>query len=138
MTFALTITIPAPVMKPVRNRKTGKLSTPSEWLNSNQRKHRMQDAGLVATWRELGRQSALGLPPITVPVRIVAHIWRARNGRYDPNNWNATTKPIVDGLVEAGLLVDDNFNYVIGPDHRHGGKGEPRIVLTITPASATD
>lgn len=134
----LEITIPAPIMKPVRNRKTGKLSTPSEWLNSNQRKHRMQDAGLVATWRELGRRAAQGFPPITERVRIVAHIWRARNGRYDPNNWNATTKPIVDGLVEAGLLADDNFLHVIGPDHRHGGKGEPRVVLTIKPAARTD
>lgn len=134
----LEITILAPTMKPVRNRKTGKYSTPSPWLNSNQRKHRMQDAGLVAVWRELGKQSAQGYPRITFPVRIVAHIWKARAGIYDPNNWAATTKPIVDGLVDAGLLEDDNYNYVHGPDHRHGGKGEPRVVLTIKPAARDD
>lgn len=134
----MTLVVLAPVMRPVRNRKTGKTSVPSHWLNSNQRKHRMQDVGLVATWRELGKQAATGLPQFTVPVRIVATIWKARNGRYDPNNWAATTKPVIDGFVDAGLLVDDSYAYVLGPDHRHGGKGVPRIVFTIEPATATD
>lgn len=36
MNKPLTLTVLAPVMSPVRNRKTGKSSVPSHWLNSNQ------------------------------------------------------------------------------------------------------
>ena len=95
----------------------------------------MQDAKLVALWRELGKQAATGLPQFTAPGRIVATIWKSRAGWYDPNNWAATTKPIVDGFVDAGLLVDDSYAYVLGPDHRHGGKGVPRIEFTFEPAT---
>lgn len=122
MTEPLTITIPAPC----------------EWINSNQRLHRMAKANLTKQWRLAGMVAARGLEPLPTPVRIVAHIWKARAGRYDVNNLADTTKAIVDGLVDAGLLVDDSFRHVIGPDHRHGGKGEPRIVLTITAATPLD
>ena len=29
----------------------------------------------------------------------------------------------------AGILADDDWNHVIGPDHRHGGIGEPGILF---------
>jgi hypothetical protein len=38
----------------------------------------------------------------------------------------------VDGLVDAGFLVDDDHLHVEGPDMRHGGKGQARVILTIT------
>ncbi|NKG22226.1 hypothetical protein [Paeniglutamicibacter terrestris] len=105
---------------------------PCGWINTNVRMHRMAKANLTKQWRAAACVAARGLEPMATPVRIVAHIWKARNGRYDPNNLADTTKAIVDGLVDSGLLEDDSFKHVIGPDHRHGGKGEPRIILTIT------
>lgn len=104
---------------------------PAGWLNSNQRLHRMAAAKLTAEWRRAGREAVTGLPPLTTPVHITAFFWKERGGRYDPNNLWPTVKAAVDGLVEAGLLVDDDHTHVIGPDMRHGGKGAPRIVLEI-------
>ncbi|MGP5219477.1 hypothetical protein [Arthrobacter rhombi] len=104
-------------------------------LSSNQRLHRMAAADLTASWRTAGQIAARGRDPIQTPVRIVATFWKARNGRYDPNNLWPTVKAVVDGFVDAGLLADDDHKHVIGPDMRHGGKGEPRIVFTFEPAT---
>lgn len=104
-----------------------------EWLNSNMRLHRMVKANRVRAWREAAARSVpAGWEPFDGLVRIEAHIWKNRRGRYDPNNLNTTTKACVDGFVDAGLLVDDDWNHVIGPDHRHGGVGEPGITFLFT------
>jgi crossover junction endodeoxyribonuclease RusA len=83
----------------------------------------------VTRWRAAKR--AHGIPPFTGQVHIIAHIFKTRAGRYDTNNFAPTTKAIVDGLVDAGVLVDDSTEWVIGPDHRHGGVGNAEIVLEI-------
>lgn len=37
----------------------------------------------------------------------------------------ATVKPIVDGLVKAGVLPDDDAEHLLGLDlRRHGGRGK--------------
>jgi hypothetical protein len=107
------------------------IPAPCQFINSNQRLHRMAQAKLTKTWRQASAAAASSIGPLTPPVHITAHIFKPRAGRYDPNNLAPTTKAIVDGLVDAGLLADDSVNYVIGPDHRHGGKGAPEIVLEI-------
>lgn len=47
------------------------------------------------------------------------------------------TKAGVDGLVDAGLLVDDDHRHLIGPDHRIDpepcAKGHVRITLILEP-----
>jgi hypothetical protein len=107
---------------------------PAPWINSNDRKHRQAEAKLTALWREAGRASAglVDVVPYAGPVHIFAHVWKPRGGRYDPNNLWPTVKAAVDGLVEAGFLVDDDHKHVIGPDMRHGGKGPAALVLTVT------
>lgn len=107
------------------------IPAPCQFINSNQRLHRMAQAKLTKTWRQASAAAAQGLEPFSPPVHITAHIWKPRAGRYDPNNLAPTTKAIVDGLVDAGLLADDSVEYVVGPDHRHGGKGAAEIVLEI-------
>lgn len=111
------------------------IPAPCEFINTNKRYNRFFKADLTKQWRTttglLAKQQEL--PAMDSPVRIIAHIWKPRGGRYDPNNWADTTKACVDGLVDAGMLPDDSHREVIGPDHRHGGKGEPAIVLTIVP-----
>lgn len=112
---------------------TIEIPAPAAWINTNTRMHRMAKANLTKQWRMAGFVAARNLGPLNPPVRIIAHIWKPRNGRYDPNNLADTSKAIVDGLVDAGLLPDDSFKHVIGPDHRHGGIGPARIVLEIEP-----
>lgn len=105
---------------------------PCEWITANGRIHHMKRAKLTREWRSATRKALPeGVEPFTGPVHITAHIWKPRAGRWDPNNWCLTTKAMVDELVSLGLLDDDDHEHVIGPDHRRGGKGEPRIILTI-------
>lgn len=104
---------------------------PAGWINSNQRIHRFAEAKLTAAWREAGERAAAGSPAYAGRVHITAHIWKARAGRYDPNNLWPTVKAAVDGFVEAGLLADDDHVHVLGPDMRHGGKGTPALVFVI-------
>ena len=115
----LTITVPAPCA----------------WANSNQRLHRMAQANLTKQWREAGFVAARGLDQLDPPVRILAHIWKPRRGRYDPMNLWPSVKGAIDGMVSAGLLKDDDHLHVIGPDMRHGGIGPAAIVFTFEPAT---
>jgi crossover junction endodeoxyribonuclease RusA len=92
----------------------------------------MVKANRVKAWREAARAAVPEGLSFDVPVRIEAHIWKPRRGRYDPNNLAGTTKSCVDGFVSAGLLKDDDWNHVIGPDHRHGGIGAAGILFLIT------
>jgi len=116
---------------PMRRHITIDIPAPCDFINSNQRLHRMAQAKLTKTWRQASAAAAQGIPPFTGKVHIIAHIFKPRAGRYDTNNLAPTTKAAVDGLVDAGLLVDDSTEWVIGPDHRHGGKGNAEIVLEI-------
>lgn len=108
------------------------IPAPCDWINSNMRIHRMAQAKLTKTWRAAAANAAANVAPLTPPVRIIAHIWKPRGGRYDPGNLYPTAKAAVDGLVDAGILTDDDHTRVIGPDLRHGGKGEARIIIEIT------
>lgn len=108
------------------------IPAPAEWINSNHRLHRMAQAELTKQWRQAARSAAKGLPQLQTPVHITAHIWKTRSGRYDPCNLYPTVKACVDGIVDAGLIHDDDHTRVIGPDMRHGGTGNPEIILEIT------
>lgn len=130
------IDIPAPMFPPVRDRKTGKLKPVNPWLNANHRGHRVAEAKKVAAWREAATKAAQGIPPMQTPVHITAWIFKHRGGIYDPNNLNVTTKACVDALVTCGLLAADDYRHVIGPDHRHGGTGNPEVILEITEIGA--
>lgn len=136
MTRTTQFTIPAPEFPPVRKRATGKLQEVKLWLNSNLRLHRQQEAKLTAAWRTATAlrlaESGWDLTPYDRPVRITAHVWKPRGGRYDPGNLYPTAKACLDGIVDAGLLTDDDWKHVIGPDMRHGGKGPEALVITIT------
>ena len=117
--MSLTLTIPAPC----------------DWLNSNQRLHRMVHAKRTAAWRAAGKAAAEAHPgwvPFAVPVRIVATIHKTRAGRWDAGNLYPTAKALVDGLVDAGVCEDDDNTRVIGPDMRAGEKRpEPCVVVRV-------
>jgi crossover junction endodeoxyribonuclease RusA len=55
---------------------------------------------------------SLGLPKMKA---ITAElVWmKADNRTADPDNITATLKPVLDGLVAAGVLPDDNANHVL-------------------------
>lgn len=107
------------------------IPAPCVMLNSNQRQHRMAAAKLTAQWRMAAKIAArtLSRPDLPKPVRIEAFVWKARANHYDPGNLYPTAKACLDGIVDAQWLPDDDFMHVIGPDMRHGGVWDPRIVF---------
>lgn len=128
-----TLTVPAPFVKPVRKRKTGKMFQRSPWLNSNDRDHWRVTSPIRAGWRENAREAAqlAGLPKGLARVRIDGLVVKARGGAYDAMNFYPTAKPIVDGLVDYGLCTDDSNEFVEGPFLLPGDKGPAALVLTI-------
>lgn len=111
------------------------VAAPCDFINSNDRRVWQAKAKLTKAWREAGWSAAVGHEPFAGKVRIVAHIWKARGGRWDPANYWPTVKACCDGIVQSGLLSDDDWEHVEGPDMRRGGKGDPRLVITIEEAS---
>jgi crossover junction endodeoxyribonuclease RusA len=92
----------------------------------------MAQAKITKAWREAAAQVAAGLPTFEHPVRIIAEVWKSRLGDYDAGNLYPTAKACVDGYRDAGLLIEDNNRYVVGPDMRHGGKGEQGLFFIFT------
>ena len=111
------------------------IPAPCDWLNSNQRLHRMVKARRVASWRKAAQEAAEAHPgwvPFEVPVRIVVTVHKTRAGRWDAGNLYPTAKAIVDGLVDAGVIPDDSNEWVTGPDMRAGEKrAEPCVVVRV-------
>lgn len=63
---------------------------------------------------------------------IVGVLHPPKRGRRDPANWYPTFKAVTDGLVDQGVLDDDDHTRVVGPDMRLGHVVEgARIVLHI-------
>lgn len=112
------------------------IPAPCEWINANMRSGSWhKKANLTRQWRNAAHVAALQahLPRIDVHVRIVAHIHKATSNAYDSLNYADTAKAAVDGLRDAGVLIDDSNKYVTGPDMRPGARAErAHLILTIT------
>jgi hypothetical protein len=91
----------------------------TQLLTLNQRMHRMVAARLTRTLREtagwLARAQHI---PRLEAAWIVCELTVPDRRRRDPGNWMPTAKACVDGLVDAGVLDDDDFSRVRGPDMR--------------------
>jgi len=113
------------------------IEAPAAFLNVNDRPHYHLKAKLTKAWREATAAHAATYATMNLrtPVRIVAHIHKPGNRRWDPNNLSSTTKACVDGMVDAGLFPDDSWKEVIGPDHRRGDSLPNAITFTITEAT---
>ena len=92
------------------------------WMSANHRLHWTQRRARTANLRTftLAAAQRARLPKGLGRVRIVAHVsWPTRR-RHDVHNAMPTVKPIVDGLVDYGLIADDDTAHLIGPDLRDG------------------
>jgi crossover junction endodeoxyribonuclease RusA len=90
------------------------------WLTSNGRYHWAVKAQRTRWLRHLGTIAGRDVDDITTRVRCVAWIAypKGATGRADPANAAPTIKALVDGLVDAGVLVDDDSEHLVGPDFR--------------------
>jgi hypothetical protein len=100
---------------------------------------RMARARIVRTWRDtsctLARRA--GVPRLE---RFTAVLnWQpGRNARRDPENYFAAVKPLVDGLIDAGVARDDTGVYYVSstPIIHPAVKGEkPQMWLTVVDLS---
>jgi Holliday junction resolvase RusA-like endonuclease len=110
---------------------------PGRLLNLNDRMHWAQKMRLVRSWRDAAHWAAasqLGTPAerrrgrslvtVTLPVTRMST-------RRDPHNFVATVKPIIDGLVDAGIWPDDNAGWVATNEPRFA-RGTT-VTVSITP-----
>lgn len=127
------MTVPAPVVKPVRRRKTGKIFQRKPWLNSNDRDHWQVLSPIRAEWRRLAAEAAAdaGLPLGLGRVNITGLVVKERSGTYDAMNFYPTAKAIVDGFIDHGMCTDDSNAFVQGPFLFPGPKGPASMILTV-------
>ena len=122
------------------NTLTLTIPAPCDWLNSNQRLHRMVSAARIRQWRGAAEHHAAidqRWAPFECPVHIVCTVHKTRAGRWDAGNLYPTAKAIVDGLVDAGVIPDDSNEWVTGPDMRAGEKRPEACVVVEVRAVAS-
>ncbi|QFY09626.1 hypothetical protein GBF35_25880 [Nonomuraea phyllanthi] len=91
-------------------------------LNSNQRLHPMVKAQMTKRLRRAGYRASMeiGLPRLE-RVYVVGELRPNDRRRRDPGNWYPSAKAAVDGaMTDAGVLVDDDAEHLVGPDMRLG------------------
>ena len=111
---------------------------PPRALSPNGRPHFMAKAKAKRTQRDtanMGARAALGRTPqprwthATVQLR-----WYAKTARWpDADNAIGSVKGAIDGLVDAGVLLDDD-NLTWLPIERHKDKARPRVEILIKPS----
>ena len=95
-------------------------------LTANQRLHWRAKAERTRALRTRGRLAwrNAGLAPMDRAHLVVTLAWHDAR-RRDANNWQPTVKGLVDGIVDAGALPDDDNAHLIGPDMR--GEVDPAV-----------
>lgn len=93
---------------------------PAARMNMNQRLHWRTRHRLTKLWRHAAYVAAceqLGRTPSARAreacfVRVSFPV-RDPGKRRDPENWSPTSKALVDGMVDAGVWVDDDERHVL-------------------------
>ncbi|MEU1311004.1 hypothetical protein ABZ419_19240 [Streptomyces cinnamoneus] len=105
-------------------------------LTSNQRLHHMAECRVRKRLRQEAALTARAhrLPRLErAAVYYVLHP-RPIKRKRDPGNWAPSAKAYVDGLVDAGLVPDDNSDFLVGPYPEMGrpvATGGARISLVV-------
>ncbi|MEU0656057.1 hypothetical protein ABZ485_27965 [Streptomyces albogriseolus] len=133
----MTMTAPDTEIGGIHRPASWRISLPvkTKLINANQNLHFRRKAELVKVIRNAAWTMARHS---NIPALQRAHIYFVIHPdtsikRRDPGNWAPSAKAAVDGLVDAGVLPDDDSTRLIGPDPRigHPVKGT-QLVLWIT------
>lgn len=105
-----------------------------KWMNLNDRTHYRPKAAMTKLWRTAAYDAAVAANiPTLARATITGYIYKNRAGRYDPHNLFPTLKAVIDGIVDAGVLEDDDHTHLRAAIE-HGGIDRtmpPHIVITI-------
>ena len=110
-----------------------------ELLNANRRLHHFRHAAIARQLRaDAYRLAKHHKIPRLERAQVDGIYEPPDRRRRDSSNWNPTYKAMVDGLVDAGVLEDDDHTRLVGPIP-HIGDPHPkgRIVLVITELTPT-
>ncbi|PKY66961.1 hypothetical protein CYJ25_01600 [Schaalia turicensis] len=85
----------------------------NEWISANDRMHWRERANRTKRLRRRGWLEARrnGLLPMREAF-VTVHVQYANGGRADPANAYPTVKALVDGLVDFGVLTDDDSKHL--------------------------
>lgn len=105
-------------------------------LTLNQRLHWRPKADITAALRLIGQRAGRDTTRYQAAHAVVTVTWPDRR-RRDAHNVMPTVKALIDGLVDAGVLPDDDDRHLTGPDLRvapnPGLKGYVGIRIELTP-----
>ena len=122
------------------------IPAPANWLNANDRTDRRRETPDRQAWRYAGKTYArqARLPHLR-RAHLLAELRFADALHRDVHNLYPSIKALVDGLIDYGLLPDDSYHYLVGPDLRYGPQAPKRplgvsgeVFLTITDLGGTD
>lgn len=106
------------------------------WLSHNQRLHWADKGKRTKALREMGYLTARAEKVRDLDTcHVAVFIGYPRNGKVDPAN-AAVVKPLIDGMVDAGVWPDDDHLHVIGPTYLRDPKtsdGNYSVRLVLTP-----
>lgn len=108
---------------------------PADWISLNERTHWSPKSRKTKAWRKAAHDAAVDHPKayaVTVDVLAEIHKPYGPNRRWDPHNLMPTIKAVIDGLVDAYVLRDDDTRCVHNVAIIDGGRREePGITITI-------
>ena len=106
---------------------------PAAFIRSNDHTHWRNRHNLTAAWRERAAWSAKAARvPAMGNVTITATVHREDKRRYDLDGIAPTVKACIDGLRDAGVIVEDHCGVVQELTIRPGAEwADAALVLTI-------
>ena len=112
------------------------LPLPHFCLSPNARAHWTVKAGVTKKARRLAREAVEAEDVCTAPwakVTATEAFFYKTNRNRDERNAVAMLKAYYDGVVDAGLILDDNHNILThGQPSFYTEKENPRVEITIT------
>lgn len=97
---------------------------------------RIKKASAAKRYRRLSREATEEARVDTGPwglASVAVIFYHKEKRRRDQDNYMAMLKPAYDGLVDAGLLVDDDYEHLRREAPEFGIDREaPRVELTVT------
>jgi crossover junction endodeoxyribonuclease RusA len=100
-------------------------------MNANDREHWSKRARVSSLIRTTSRGLCKGIPKGMKQVKIRAIYYAPDNRRRDVSNLFPSVKAAVDGLVDAGVIKDDNDKYVVALEMVRGEYNIPKGQLVI-------
>lgn len=108
-------------------------------VSQNDRDHYKAKAAKTAQLRAIATAKGLGAKTVTTPCTLDVLVGWPTRRRRDRINVSPTVKALVDGLVSAGVLVDDSDDHIVAETYRsHHGSDPKQTEITLTFTSLED